>query len=163
MPIKVGQLFGGAGGADFDDSRSSEFQMGAYVDKIHVYHDNHGLEAYKFSYYVPTRDDTIEAALHGTQTFLTRRIFEYEKHGIDKVEGRIVNKTLYWQNGTAYTKSIITSIRFKSFQHVSNPVDNETVGIGFSESFKNYKLGYVRGKSSEYIEQIQFVWYWHPT
>ena len=82
-----------------------------------------------------------------------------DRDGIKKVEGHIIDKTFQSQNGTFYTKPVITAIRFTSFKDVPSPIYNQSSGIRFTESFQGYRLGYVTGRSNEYIEQIQFIWY----
>lgn len=62
-------------------------------------------------------------------------------------------------NGTNITMSIITGIEFISTSGVVSPSYDGRLGDTFSEEFDGYTLGYVTGRSGQYIEQLQFFWY----
>ena len=119
------------------------------------------METYQFLYYSPrAKYQKIQSQFHGDEDFNQRYEFEFGKNEkINRVEGQIVNKSFRSKNGTITTKSVITGLKFTSTEHRASPPSNELSGIHFNESFVGYTLGYVTGRSSQYIEQLQFFWY----
>jgi hypothetical protein len=161
LPIKAGQKFGGTGSTTFDDSSSSDFTYSHYLNGLLVRHDNEGFETYQFFYYSHhAKYPKIQSQFHGKEDLPQRTEFDFEKdERIDRIEGQIVNKTFISENGTEIMKPVITGIKFITNKNHANPLFNDSSGINFNESFPGYTLGYVTGRASQYIEQIQFFWY----
>ncbi len=161
MPIKVGKKFGGTGSTTFDDSSSSKFTCSHYLNGLLVRHDNEGFETYQFFYYSQLlKYPKIQSQFHGKEDLPHRTEFHFgEDERIDRVEGQIVNKTFISENGTEIMKPVITGIKFITNKNHGNHLYNDSSGIDFNESFPGYTLGYVTGRASQYIEQIQFFWY----
>jgi hypothetical protein len=160
--VKAGQIYGIADGdaASFDDSSSSDFTCSHYLNEILVHHDDQGFEAYRFFYYSPhAKDQQIQSELHGNKSFPQITEFNFHQERIVKVEGQIVDKVFILDNGTEFTKPVVTGIKFTTKENNANHLFNESSGINFNESFPGYMLGYVTGRSNRYIEQIQFFWY----
>jgi len=159
--IKAGEQFGNTDGTYFDDSSSSDFTCSHYLYGLLTRTDEDGLESYQFSYNSPhDNQPKIQSRFHGNENFLQKYEFEFDKNEkIIRVEGQFVNKTLHSANGTNITKLLITGIQFISEQDHVNPLYDGPSDKSFSESFDGYTLGYVTGRSSQYIEQLQFFWY----
>ena len=75
------------------------------------------------------------------------------------MQGRLVKKGVLSLNGTNQTISVITGLEFLSNKGRFSPLYSDELGETFSEQYDGYTLGYVTGRSAEYVEQIQFVWY----
>ncbi len=160
--MKAGQIYGIADSdaASFDDSSSSDFTCSHYLNEILVRHDDQGFETYQFSYYSPhAKYQEIQSEFHGNEQFPQRTEFNFHQERIVKVEGQIVDKVFILDNGTEFTKPVVTGIKFTTKENHANHLFNESSGINFNESFPGYMLGYVTGRSNQYIEQIQFFWY----
>ena len=98
--------------------------------------------------------------IHGNSSFTPEREFEFDRNEkIYKVEGHIIKEIIRTRNGTKITLLHITGLRFFSKERLASPAYNGLVGEVFSEQFDGYTLGYVAGKASQYIEQLQFFWY----
>lgn len=86
--------------------------------------------------------------------------FEFDRdEKVNKVEGHLIQHTMVLPNGTNLTMLIIIGIVFSTTKDRASPSYNGRSDEVFSEEFDGYTLGYVTGKSSEYIEQLQFFWY----
>jgi hypothetical protein len=160
--VKAGQIYGitDSDAAHFDDSSSSDFTCSHYLNGIFVRYDDQGFETYQFSYYSPNaKYQEIQSSFHGDEQFPQRTEFDFLHEKIDKVEGQIVNKIILLENGTELIKPVITGIKFTTKENHANHLFNESSGMNFNESFPGYTLGYVTGRSNQYIEQIQFFWY----
>jgi hypothetical protein len=55
--------------------------------------------------------------------------------------------------------SIITGIQFFTTRGRASPSYAGGLGDRFTEEVDGYTLGYVTGRSAQYIEQLQFIWY----
>lgn len=161
LPIKPGQKFGHSiDGTDFDDSTLPEFTYSHYFNEFAARHDSQGFEIYQFLYYSPySKSRKIESPFYGNASFDASHEHAFGiSDQIERVEGVLVNETIRTSDGRNLTKCIITSLRFISKGGEDNYYKRSN-GIRFSESFPNYVLAYITGKSGQYIEQIQFYWY----
>jgi hypothetical protein len=159
--IKAGEQFGDTDGIYFDDSSPSDFTCSHYFNGLITRTDKDGLESYQFLYHSPhDNQPQIQSQFHGNEDFLQRYEYEFDKdEKIIKVEGHFVNKIILYPNGTKITKLLITGIQFISSQDHRNPLYDGQSNKSFSESFDGYTLGYVTGRSDQYIGQLQFFWY----
>ncbi|UJR29315.1 hypothetical protein I4U23_010528 [Adineta vaga] len=159
--IFLGQQFGDSNEKSFDDSLRSDFISSYFLNGIYAQDDGHGFESYQFFYLSPHDDrSVIDSNRHGNQTVDFRYKFYFSKNEkINKVEGRLVKKDIPLPNGTNRSMTIITGLRFFSNEHRASPSYHYELGEEFSEEHKGYTLGYVTGRSAEYLEQVQFVWY----
>ena len=157
-----GQIFGYSIERAFDDSSRSDFTSLPYLNGLYVRDNQDGLESYQF-FYLSSRDqeNSIESEVHGNQTRNFKRKFFFKKNErIIRVQGRSVRKNLVSQNGTTSSSiSIITGLEFVSHKNRKSPSYGGELGEVFSEEYDGYILGYIRGRSAQYVEQIQFVWY----
>ncbi|CAF0884255.1 unnamed protein product [Adineta ricciae] len=156
-----GQIFGYSIERAFDDSSRSDFMSLPYLNGLYVRDNQDGLESYQF-FYLSSHDqeNVIESEVDGNQTENFKRKFFFTKNErIIRVQGRLVKKNLVSQNGTSRSISIITGLEFVSRKHRMSPSYGGELGEVFSEEYDGYMLGYIRGRSAQYVEQVQFVWY----
>ncbi|CAF1128231.1 unnamed protein product [Rotaria sordida] len=158
--IKPGQKFGGTSGDDFNDSLLPDFTC-HHLSAIGVYAHDDNIESYQFFYSLDNDNQlTIESQIHGNQNSEMIRMFEFDKdEKIDSVEGQIINENIVSPNGTNLTISRITGLQFFSTKGRASLSYNGQLGQTFTENFDQYTLGYVTGKATHYINQLQFFWY----
>jgi len=103
----------------------------------------------------------IESDIHGNQTSKQVDECDFETNGkINRVDFTIIQKKWISPNGTKLTREIIIGIRFHSYEAGrANPLFHDQLGEERGEEFPGYTLGYVTGRSGQYIEQLQFFWY----
>jgi hypothetical protein len=163
--IKTGKKYGGGtDGEYFDDSLSSDFTCSHYLNGIFTYTHDDDLESYEFHYNSShDNENPVQSRVHGNRSLSNMRKFEFDKGDkINRVEGHIINKTIVSPNGTNLTISIITGLQFFSDDDKNSLSYNGPLGENFTEEVLDYTLGYVTGRSNQYIEQLQFVWYRRP-
>ena len=155
--MKVGQKFGsGKGGISFDDSSSSWFTSTHYLSGILV-SDIYRFAVYEFIYTSPDDNQTRnESDFHRIYRGRGNSTVRYDLHSderIDKVAVRC------WKSYLLRI-TIIKDIQFFTTHDRTIPPDiqprNDSIQY---ESFPGYTLGYVTGKASTHIHQLQFVWY----
>jgi len=132
-----------------------------YLNGIYARDNNDGLESYQFSY-LSSHDDgsPIESQIHGKQISNFKKKFAFEKDDkINRVQGRIISENIVSPNGTNLTMSIITGIQFFTTRGRASPSYAGRLGDIFTEEVDGYTLGYVTGRSAQYIEQLKFFWY----
>lgn len=153
--------FGSPGGDRFDDSLLRGFTCSHYLNGIVAHSDDNGLESYEFHYISSDNNkNPVQSAVHSNRRFPNKKPFNFDKGDkIYKVEGQIIDATIVSLNGTNLTIPIITGIQFSSESDLHNPTYNGPPGKTFTEEFEGYTLGYVNGRSRQYIEQLQFFWY----
>ncbi|CAF3974863.1 unnamed protein product [Rotaria sordida] len=158
--IKPGQKFGGTSGDDFNDSLLPDFTC-HHLSAIGVYAHDDNIESYQFFYSLDNDNQlTIESQIHGNQDSKMITMFEFDKdEKIDSVEGQIINENIVSPNGTNLTISRITGLQFFSTKGRASLSYNGQLGQTFTENFDQYTLGYVTGKATHYINQLQFFWY----
>jgi hypothetical protein len=163
--IKTGKKYGGGtGGHYFDDSLSRDFTYSHYLNGMVAYTHDDGLESYEF-HYISSHDNEgqVQSGVHGNRSLSNMKMFDFDKGDkIYKVEGQLINKTIVSTNGTNLTISIITGLQFFSESKMNSLSYNGPFGEEFTEEVPDYTLGYVTGRSNQYIEQLQFVWYRRP-
>jgi hypothetical protein len=132
-----------------------------YLNGIYARDNNDGLESYQFSY-LSSHDDgiPIESQMHGKQISKFKKKFAFEKDDkINRVQGHIISENIVSPNGTNLTMLIITGIQFFTTRGRASPSYTGRLGDIFTEEVDGYTLGYVTGRSAQYIEQLQFIWY----
>jgi hypothetical protein len=156
-----GQIFGGSDSDSFNDSLLTGFTSLHYLTEIIAIGDERDLETYQFEYSSGDgNQNLVISEVHGNAADVNKKPSTFYKAGkIRKVEGQLIREEKSLPNGTNVTVSIITGLRFTTTKDIENPAYNGPKGESFSEYFKGYTLGYVEGKSSKYIDELQFIWY----
>jgi len=160
--ILAGRQFGGTGGDYFDDSLLPNFTCSYYLNGLVTHNGSDGLALYQFRYLSSHDDESpIESDIHGNQTSERIDKFDFGKNvKINRVNFKIIHKKWISPNGTNLTREIITGIKFYSYAAgLANPLFHNPLGEECGEEFPGYTLGYVTGRSGQYIEQLQFFWY----
>ncbi|CAF1109626.1 unnamed protein product [Adineta ricciae] len=160
--VLFGQIFGHSNEKPFDDSLTLNFTSLPYLNGFCARDNDDGLESYQFFYLSPlNKKQIIESNVHGNQTKTFQKKFHFSEKNerIIQVQGRLVKKSLSSSNGTNQTISIITGLEFISNKGRISPLYSGELGEEFNEQYDGYTLGYVTGRSAQYIEQLQFIWY----
>ena len=127
--IIAGDEFGGTGGSYFDDSLHPHFTCAYHLSRIYARDNNDGLESYQFLYSSSSSSSSadddqgpLESLIHGNQTSAFKRKFLFPTNEkINRIEGRIVYKSILSPNGTNLTTSIVTGLRFFSTRGRASP------------------------------------------
>ena len=163
--IKPGKKFGGIGGSNFDDSKSSSLTFSHYLSGIRVLNDSSNFDACQFIYTsFNDNQSRIFSSVHGSYEQKVNLPNEYhldDGERIVKVQVRIENTLFYTDTSqsSTYSTKLIKGLKFttnkgRSFPPVTLQGDN----IETEENF-GFILGYVAGKAGRYIDQLQFYWY----
>ncbi|CAF1300294.1 unnamed protein product [Adineta ricciae] len=160
--VLSGQIFGHSNEKSFDDSLAADFKYLPYLNGFCAQDNDDGLESYQFFYLSPLNEkQIIESDVHGNQTKNFKKKFDFsgKNERIIQVQGRLVKKSVSSSNGTNQTISVITGLEFISNEGRVSPLYSDELGEEFNEQYDGYTLGYVTGRSAQYIEQLQFIWY----
>ena len=159
--VKAGKVFGRTDGVSFDDSKLDGFTCTHYLSGIYSYPAGSDLETYSFRYSSSQANQKpTYSRIPDYEYVFDDSLFEFGKDDrISKVQGQIINKTFVSDNGTSFTIPIITGLQFTSKSGIGNPLYRGPLGENFTEDIAGYTLGYVTGRTGQYIEQLQFYWY----
>ncbi|CAF1109640.1 unnamed protein product [Adineta ricciae] len=162
----VGKKFGESNATKFDDSLRWNVNSLPYFYGFCPRVDSEGLESYQFFYASSqNQQPKIKSDVHGTQPKNSRSDFDFSEKNdrVIQVQGRLVKKSMLSPSGINQTINIITELEFISKTGRVSPLHiisvQKELSEKFSEEYEGYVLGYVTGRSAEYVEQIQFVWY----
>lgn len=119
------------------------------------------MESYQFLYSSDNDyENPIESQIHGDRNSIIRKKFQFDPdEKIYKVQGQIIHENVVYPHGINKMSSRITGLQFFSTEGRASPSYNGQLGETFIEEFEGYTLGYMTGRSTEYIQQLQLLWY----
>ncbi|CAF2679432.1 unnamed protein product [Rotaria sp. Silwood2] len=159
--IKAGQKFGGTGGDPFDDSLTENFTCSHYLSGIIIRNNGMSLDWIQFLYSSSyNQNSVIEAKVHGIQEKgeVSRFLLEKDEK-IYKIQVKLSNVTLYWQDGTLFSTILIRGLQIFTTKGRASQSYDHVEGDVFTEQFDGYTLAYATGREGRYIDQLQFYWY----
>ena len=157
---KVGQPFGANQGGYFNDFLECNLVC-HYLNGMMIHVNDQNVESYQF-YYASNGDDqsSVKSQIHGDQSFTTKKEFMFDKNDkIYKVRGQLIGEDILLPNGTKIKTVRITGLEFFSEGGQMSPSYDGPLGEPFTDELDGYTLGYVTGRASQHIHQLQFVWY----
>lgn len=161
--IKAGQLFGGNGGANFDDSLLLNFTPNHYLSGLIISNTNR-THVCQFIYRSPyTNQSRILSPVHGNLGRPMKSTHVYHFDDDERVEEVTIlssNQTYTTSKKTSFTTVIVKGFQFITTKGRIIPADIPLIDDDIrSERFPGYILGYVTGKEGLAIDQLQFMWY----